>query len=106
MKSRHAPLFRLALLAGVAVLAPLGITGAARAQPLDQPMDNVPPPHLTTPTADYCAHLNREVGRQPGPPQPSARTLAEEGARMCDRGHYRGGVVRLRRALMIMRGPR
>ena len=104
MKPRSAPLFRLALLAGAAVLAPLGMAGVVMAQPLDRG----PPPHLTTPTADYCAHLNREVGRQQGnaAQQPSARSLAEEGARMCDRGQYRGGVVRLRRALMMMRGPR
>lgn len=104
MKRRRAPLVRLALLAGAAVVAPLAMACVALAQPF--PRD--PPPHLTTPTADYCAHLNREVGRQEGSgtPHPSARSLADEGARMCDRGQYRGGVVRLRRALMMMRAPR
>ncbi len=104
MKLRHASLLRLALLASVAVAAPLAVACVAMAQP----MPGDPPPHLTTPTADYCAHLNREVGRQQGSgaPQPSARSLAEEGARMCDRGQYRGGVVRLRRALILMRAPR
>ena len=63
-------------------------------------------PHFTTPTADYCAHLNREVARQGRGPDRIARALADEGARMCDRGQYRGGVVRLRRALALMRGSR
>jgi hypothetical protein len=63
-------------------------------------------PHFTTPTAEYCAHLNREVARQGPGPDGTARALADEGARMCDRGQYRGGVVRLRRALALMRSGR
>ncbi len=64
---------------------------------------------MTTPTAAYCDHLNREVERQQnrgGPPVGEARQLADEGVRMCDRGLFRGGVVRLRRALGIMRNGR
>jgi hypothetical protein len=99
--NRRAALFvPFALLGGPSLL-----TGAASAQPAQAPA----PPHMTTPTADYCAHLNREVARargagavQGGP----STALADEGARMCDRGQYRGGVVRLRRALALMRNGR
>ena len=64
------------------------------------------PPQMTTPTAHYCAHLSGEVARAEGrglPMSAETRTLVDEGHRMCDRGHYLGGVVRLRRALAIMR---
>ena len=86
-----------------AVLTVLGATELS-AQP-------APPaaPHMTTPTPAYCTHLNGEIERAQGRGatlEGHARYLAAEGARMCDRGQYRGGVVRLRRALNIMRNGR
>jgi hypothetical protein len=68
-----------------------------------------PPPHLTTASAQYCDHLRGELARAQdhgAPMPPEAQLLAMEGNRMCDRGHYLGGVVRLRRALAIMRDTR
>jgi hypothetical protein len=74
---------------------------------LGQPYQGyAPPPHMTTPTAQYCAHLSGELARAQDrglPMTAEARVLAMEGNRMCERGHYLGGVVRLRRALAIMR---
>jgi hypothetical protein len=91
---------RLPVFVVLSLLAP----GAAA---LAQPVPGNAPPHMTTQGAEYCAHLNGEVAQAqhdrvqaPG----EALLLADEGARMCDRGHYRAGVARLRRALSIMRG--
>jgi hypothetical protein len=64
------------------------------------------PPHMITDSREYCAHLTSEMtkmgNRQPKP-APYVRDLADEGKRMCDRGQYRAGVARLRRALILMR---
>ena len=76
---------------------------------LAEPVPRGAMPRMTTPTADYCAHLIREVDRaRSSNPRADDRALllADEGARMCDRGSYRGGVVRLRRALIMMRNGR
>jgi hypothetical protein len=85
------------------VLSLLVLGGSA----LAQPVPGNAPPHMTTQGAEYCAHLNGELaqaqhdrGQAPG----EALLLADEGARMCERGHYHAGVQRLRRALSIMRG--
>ena len=65
-------------------------------------------PHMTSDTAEYCAHLNNELARArgaaaAGAPSPIARRLANEGRHLCDSGLYRAGVMRLRRALSMMR---
>jgi len=64
------------------------------------------PPRMTTDSEEYCTHLNNELSRlrnrYPFPTR-EVRELADEGRRMCDKGQYRGGVARLRRALMLMR---
>ncbi len=38
------------------------------------------------------------------PPPTEAAALSQEGQRMCVHGQTRGGIMRLRRALLIMRG--
>ncbi len=94
------------------LIVPLALLGAAPA--VGQPLPSAPGPggampHMMTPSADYCAHLNREVDRARGAsPRDggAANALADEGARMCDRGQYRGGVGRLRRALLLYRNAR
>lgn len=64
------------------------------------------PPRMMTDSSEYCNHLNGEMQklrnhhRSAGP---DAGSLADEGKRMCDNGQYRGGVARLRRALMLMK---
>ena len=64
---------------------------------------------MVTDSPEYCAHLTSEVARierSRGPASPEARSLADEGTRMCSVGHYRPGVHRLRRALALIRGAR
>jgi len=57
-------------------------------------------------TPEYCWHLAAEVAEArraaPSTPPP-VRVLADEGQRMCDSGMVRGGILRLRRALMLLR---
>lgn len=65
------------------------------------------PPRVITDTSDYCRQLRRMVEdgvRQATVPPPwGVAMLTDEGARMCDQGLVRGGIVRLRRALMMLR---
>lgn len=64
-------------------------------------------PRMTTQTPEYCNHLKNEMARAQrsrGVVPGEARVLADEGTRLCDRGQYKAGVSRLRRALFISRG--
>ena len=61
------------------------------------------PMPITTDTPDYCLSLARRVESAPDMPQ-QARMLWQEGRDMCQRGHIRGGLARLRRAMLISRG--
>ncbi len=70
-----------------------------------------PPPtsgevRVTTDTPEYCAKLAERVARdekaRPNAPR-QAEELAEEGHHMCDSGLIRGGLVRLRRAWLMLR---
>ncbi len=72
----------------------------ARLQAADPPADR--PMAVTTDTAEYCATLARLAGGAPNPPA-DARRLLVEGKEMCDRGEIRGGIARLRRALVVER---
>jgi hypothetical protein len=61
---------------------------------------------VITDTPEYCWHLANEVAaaqRQVREPSPDVRMLAGEGQRMCDHGLIRGGILRLRRALLLLR---
>jgi hypothetical protein len=61
---------------------------------------------VMTDTPEYCWHLANEVAveqRDAREPSPDVRLLAGEGQRMCDRGLIRGGILRLRRALQLLR---
>ncbi|MEJ0019285.1 MAG: hypothetical protein WDN25_22575 [Acetobacteraceae bacterium] len=65
-----------------------------------------PPQRVTSDTPEYCLHLLDRVAelvRGAGSPPPREVTyLSTEGQRMCDQGQTRGGIMRLRRALMLM----
>ena len=70
------------------------------------PAPETPQPKMTTHSAEYCAHLVAEFARAQrtrGPAPAEARGLADDGMRLCDRGQYRAGVARLRRALHMVR---
>jgi hypothetical protein len=64
-------------------------------------------PIVTSDTPEYCGVLmDRITGitrATAAPPPTEAAMLSEEGERMCVHGQTRGGIMRLRRALEIMR---
>ncbi len=57
---------------------------------------------LTTDTPAYCAQLARQVAEHHSPLLDVQRLLAE-GREMCEQGQIRGGIRRLRRALVMLR---
>ena len=65
------------------------------------------PQRVTTDTPQYCLALLDRVStvvRGLGAPPPQEVTsLSSDGQRMCDEGQTRGGIMRLRRALVLLR---
>jgi len=64
------------------------------------------PLEVTTDTPGYCLHLQERiyaliVGATTPPPR-EATDLTQEGQRMCKHGQTRGGIMRLRRALLLI----
>ncbi len=59
------------------------------------------PPHVTTDSREYCRHLASEIEARRDPPSDVAQLVAE-GKRMCSQGHLAGGLVRLRRAFLLI----
>jgi hypothetical protein len=82
-------------------VAGLGLAAVLLATPvLGQPA----PQRVTSDTPEYCLRLSDRVSelvRVTSPPQ-EVTSLSTEGQRMCDQGQTRGGILRLRRALMMM----
>ena len=68
----------------------------AAAPPADRPMA------VTSDTAGYCVTLQHLAGAAANP-STEVRRLIAEGQEMCDRGEVRGGIARLRRALVVER---
>ncbi len=58
-------------------------------------------PSLTTDTPAYCAQLAKQVADHHSTSADVQHLLAE-GHDMCERGEVRGGIRRLRRALVIL----
>jgi hypothetical protein len=83
------------------ILPVLLISPAVLAQSLS---DQAPAP-ITTDTPAYCAELARQMAQEPDPPR-MAQSLLREGKFLCDEGQIRGGLARLRRALMLTREQR
>jgi hypothetical protein len=93
-------------IAGFAVLLlalSLGIGGAAlRAGAQSAPVE------VTTDTSDYCQRLSDQVDakmRTMTPPPPEIIRLSDEGTRLCEEGQVRGGILRLRRAWLMIAHP-
>ena len=65
-----------------------------------------PPQQVITDTPEYCLHLLDRVSEMVriagSPPPREVAFLSSEGQRMCDQGQTRGGILRLRRALLLM----
>lgn len=65
------------------------------------------PPRVTTHTGEYCSLLSARVAamyKSASAPPPQAVALASDGERLCAQGHYRHGIGRLRRALVLLQG--
>jgi len=64
------------------------------------------PAVVTTDTPEYCQKLfdrvSQAVHAATGPPPVEVASLSTEGERMCNDGLTRGGILRLRRALLIL----
>jgi hypothetical protein len=63
--------------------------------------DDPPSFALTTDTPQYCAQLAKQVSDKHSQ-IPDVQRLFDEGHDMCERGQIRGGIRRLRRALVIL----
>lgn len=64
---------------------------------------------VTSDTPEYCLRLldrlSDTVHLSPSPPPSEVTVLSTEGQRMCDQGQTRGGILRLRRAWLLMTRP-
>ena len=64
------------------------------------------PLEVTTDTPEYCIYLQDRVQTQvqlaSSPPPPEVTDLSAEGHKMCEHGQTRGGIMRLRRALLLL----
>jgi hypothetical protein len=90
----------------VTFMIALGATSGLQTSPTGaQPADSKPM-EITTDTPAYCQHLVHRVSdliRLAATPVPGdVSNLATEGQRMCAIGQTRGGIMRLRSALMMM----
>jgi len=86
------------LLAGAAAWCP-----AARAQML---LAQSEPVQVITHTRAYCSQLSAraaELQRHTDAPSEEAQQVAAEGDRLCAQGQIRPGIMRLRRAIMLLR---
>ncbi|HTC07873.1 MAG TPA: hypothetical protein VK726_03770 [Acetobacteraceae bacterium] len=65
-----------------------------------------PPVVVTTDTPEYCHRLIDRISELiesvSQPPPVTVSSLSSEGQRLCDEGHTRPGILRLRRALMLL----
>jgi hypothetical protein len=57
------------------------------------------PVRVTTDSSAYCVALAARLAKQPQGEAEAARSLAAEGQRLCETGHVRSGIAKLRRAL-------
>ncbi len=75
--------------------------------PVEQGRDGAEPLRVITHTREYCDQLSAravELRRQLAAPLAQAELLAGEGDRLCAQGQIRPGIMRLRRAIMLLRG--
>ncbi len=86
-------MFRFGLSAPLLVAA--GALGAAE-----------PPVRVTTDSVAYCQALATRLAALPAAAEEPALSLAEEGRKLCETGHPRTGIAKLRRALRAAHGER
>ncbi len=61
------------------------------------------PVAVTTDTPEYCARMIARVETGPDLSAEMHRLL-DEGRHLCERGEVRGGIMRLRRAMLLIQG--
>jgi hypothetical protein len=70
------------------------------------PVVGQPPQQVTSDTPEYCSRLLDRISElartAPAPPPYEVTSLSIEGQRMCNQGQTRGGLLRLRRALVLL----
>lgn len=95
--ARLASMFLFVRVCGLAAIV-LCSAGPLKAQ--------APLPELMTDTPEYCTELQDRLGVLIAgsvlPPPHEVADLSTQGQTLCAHGHVRGGVQRLRRALVIM----
>jgi hypothetical protein len=63
-----------------------------------------PPARVTTDSSEYCTDLALRLASLPGSREEPALSLAADGIQLCETGHTRTGVAKLRRAIRAARG--
>jgi hypothetical protein len=98
---------RMRALRFAGVLLPLGAWPLMTGAPVSAQVSTVQAPmEITSDTPEYCQKLLTRIGQlvhvtTASVPREVA-DLTSAGQRMCDRGQTRGGIMRLRSALMLM----
>lgn len=64
-----------------------------------------PPMVVTTDTDAYCTTLSRQIDQHRGALPEAVAQLRAQGLRLCADGQVRGGINRLRRALVVLDRP-
>jgi len=98
------PMKRIITVPGCAML--VGLCGVpASAEDPSTPV-NGGVPKVTSHSLEYCNKLGNQIDAlvigAPVAPPSDVIELSTEGKRMCEQGHMRGGIMRLRKALMMM----
>jgi hypothetical protein len=81
-------------------------TGPFAPLPPPQNRPRMETPQLLNDTPEYCGELQQTIERlrlQARTVPADVMLLADEGQKLCDIGHYRPGIMRLRTALMMLR---
>jgi hypothetical protein len=65
-----------------------------------------PPVQVTTDSIAYCRILADRLAALPEAAEEPARRLGKEGRTLCETGHVRTGIAKLRRALRVAHGER
>jgi hypothetical protein len=104
MLMRISSMPRRRLVAGLPAWIVLGVTARAQSTDTDTPATRV-----TSDSPEFCARLSDMLrqdvnARGPAPVPEEVRALGQEGRKMCREGHIRPGILRIRRALLILRG--
>ncbi|HJS85363.1 MAG TPA: hypothetical protein VJ779_07870 [Acetobacteraceae bacterium] len=65
-----------------------------------------PPAVVTTDTRAYCQELSEKLSEliriAPRPPEDEVLNMRADGRHLCQEGQVRGGILRLRRGVMVM----